>query len=550
MTRFNRRTQITLDKIRTAEAQLAGQDNVTMRDVAQAAGVSVASVHKYGSLAQGDADAANTTAAGAKLGKGDHLMPARFPGKCKECGDKFAAGDMIVYNHEAGTAVHEDCHQAAADGDQDAPQSPQDGAQSDKAAQGDGDQQGDGDGGAQGDSQQADNGTPNGDDGQGSFNSPPPPPDGDEWATKGYVHEKDSEVIELVGAEIDAVKKDAAGLATAIEGNAKDIADNDIKIKANGDLLDGLAERVDRDLKKVNERIDDLDLGGASRDITVTIDGVTNSVDGLVHENFELALTILKATKLLWLGGPAGGGKTHMAAQLAEALDLPFHFISCTQGMLESKLEGKRWLDGDYQETPFVEWVRHGGVMLADEYDAMNDNVRLLQNAALANRILALPGHPDPSQRQIPLHEDCYFIIATNTWGNGSDGDYTGRDTIDLATRDRFAMSKVEMGYDRKLEKKLPEIAALGSFRKKGNGQPWKPESVEADQLGQVLEDIRGNIEKYHIPGQLVSTRVKVNAGRLVGAGLDAETILSVYFTGWDDRDREKAVANVAGIRE
>jgi len=577
--KYNRRTRIVRDKIEQAQVRLADSGNrtPTVRELAEEAQVSVASAHKYG----------QTSDTAPDLGSDKHLMPAKFPGKCSACGDRIEKGEMIVYDHVAREVQHTTCAgidsskpqapqqapqqdpaQAAKDkaaasknmfdamkaatdavnsdqgAGQDAMQAAQDALDSFKG----GDTSGDDGEPGEGDSEPGDQ-TPSdgGNQGQGQQDDPDDP-----FTRKSYVDGCDTAMMTVLSEEFADVRESMKTADDWAAGQITQLTVEDTRIEAKIDTLDTETKVA---IKKLKTEIDDVresGIGGGSRTLDINIgDKPTVTITETTHEQFDLALSLLSATKYLWLGGPAGGGKSFMSEQLAKALDLDFYVISCTQGMLESKLEGKRWLDGEYQYAPFVRWAQNGGVFLADEFDAMNDNVRLLLNSAIASRYLALPGHPDPDMQKIPLHEDCYLIIGTNTWGNGADAEYTGRDTIDMATRDRFNCSKVFVGYDRKLEKGIPEIASLGSFRKRGNGEAWKPASVDLDSttMGQILEDIRAAIARYEVPGQLMSTRVKVNMGRLLAAGVTPETALSVYFTGWDERDRNKVTENIDAIR-
>lgn len=262
----------------------------------------------------------------------------------------------------------------------------------------------------------------------------------------------------------------------------------------------------------------------------------------LFHQAFPKALRILSTTKQLWLIGDTGGGKTHMAAQMARALELRFYCLSCTQGMTEGQLLGRLGFGNEYLPAPFVEAYEMGGVFLLDEFDAMNDNVRLVANSALANGVLSVPNRVDNPVAY--RHEDFHVIIATNSTGSGATKAYSGRDTIDLATQDRFAMMKVHVGYDLEFEKAIP---AMGLFTSNGNAEnedyTWKPsKEIAMDALAQSLQQIRENIHKYKIPGKALSTRCKIDASRLLAGGLSPVEILEAYFVGWSAQERNKAL--------
>jgi MoxR-like ATPase len=579
---MNRRTRIAYSKVRAAVTELG--TNATNREIADAAGVSVATAHKYGAQAKSEAVGDDLNLPDANTPKAtEHALFAKFKGKCDQCGEKIAPGDDILVDDDPANRLpggkrgrgrkpirHETCPVGGDHVDspeptdtrnddqlQDQPVSPEAKDLDDQLDKlddllklGTGDAQaGDREPTPGQDQNSSDNPISQDDDpNQGQGDDPD-----DRWVLW-------SELTPIVSAIQDALKDIQTNLASMWEGITKN--------ERGIDILDDQVDKLDTTITRHEEKLDDhtrqlddhatqiLDQDERIRtlekrphgDVKLTIEvpewshAHTFEEGEHFHENFELALTTLKATNHLWLGGPTGGGKTHMAEQIAKALGLDFYMYSCTQGMLESKFEGKRWLDGEFQTTAWIEWGENGGVMLIDEADAMNDNVRLLLNSFLANGRMALPNRID--NPIMIRHEKALIILGTNTWGAGANGDYTGRDTIDLATRDRFAAMKVELGYDRELEQKLLGDQLEG-WETLGNGKPWRPEALHSP-LGQALEQIRANIETYSIPSQALSTRTKLNAARLLASKVEAEDILQMYFTGWDGIDRNKALEGVS----
>jgi hypothetical protein len=614
---MNRRTRIVKAKVRQAMTTLGPL--ATYREIADEAGVSVASAHKFGKeveAAQAGADLGMPPATPAQQVGGsmepnhrpvddalkemtankantpkdtEHGASAKFRGKCDQCGESIAKGDPILVDDDPSARLpkakgqgtrkpirHETCPGDADttghDDDRTRPDTPEtghdrtpdttghDGQADDLKSALDGldsTNQGSGSGSGQNSPQNdaQDQGDPSqGDGGGGDGGSD----DDDPYARESWVMER-IEPVKTVIKQIGEIVMQNLGAIQTLQGDVStlrddvvDVAEGVAKNEANLDRHNLRLESVETDLTTVtgmvaeNEhRIERLEKSGVGGPRTLTVevpdwDVVTTFPEGEhFHENFDLAVNTLKATNHLWLGGPTGGGKTHMAEQIARALGLPFFMYSCTQGMLESKFEGKRWLDGTFQSTAWIEWGENGGVMLLDEADGMNDNVRLMLNSFLANGRMALPNRID--NPMMIRHEKALIIIGTNTWGQGANGDYSGRDSIDLATRDRFAAMKVWLGYDRDLERKIPEIAILGDFEDEGNGKPWRPASV-SDSLAVCFERIRRNIETYSIPSQAMSTRTKMNAGRLKAQGVSPEDILMMYFTGWDEIDKNKAI--------
>jgi MoxR-like ATPase len=597
---MNRRTRIAYSKVRQAVTDLG--TNATNREIADHAGVSVATAHKYKDQAEsavaGDAlnlpastpaqqvagpitgpepDTTHSRAVANDSKPTERKIHAKYKGKCDECGHPIEQGDPVLIDNDPATRQpggkrgqgrkhirHESCPVE----DHDSSPEPTDQDQAD--------QPGDQPGSAQLDDQldklddllksgtqdatsQDGDSTPGQD--QNASDSPDQGQDGgnqgdgddDPWAKQSWVLKLTEPLFSTVADLVTKVRghdNEIEELNTSLANTDRNLQRLDVDVEKHERKLSTIEAdiiEVDNRIDLHDERIEKLEKRPQG-DHTITIqvpewDHAHTFEEGEhFHENFELALTTLKATNHLWLGGPTGGGKTHMAEQIAKALGLDFYMYSCTQGMLESKFEGKRWLDGEFQTTAWIQWGENGGVMLIDEADAMNDNVRLLLNSFLANGRMALPNRID--NPVMIRHERALIIIGTNTWGAGATGDYTGRDTIDLATRDRFAAMKVELGYDRELEHKLLGDQLAG-WEQLGNGKPWRPKAL-LSPIGQALEQIRANIETYGIPSQALSTRTKLNAARLLAHGVTAEDIIQMYFTGWDSIDKNKAIEGIS----
>ena len=219
------------------------------------------------------------------------------------------------------------------------------------------------------------------------------------------------------------------------------------------------------------------------------------------------------------LVGPAGSGKTHIIGQVAKAMGREFVTLSVTAGISESHLTG--WLlpvgdDGRFihLDAPFLKAYENGNaVVLLDEMDSADPNVLLCINQALAN------GGMTVAQR----HEKAYvkrgnavtIFGACNTYGNGADHRYTGRETLDLSTLDRFDI--IEMDYDRAMEKAL----------------------CGANHV--VLEwanHIRKVISKNSLD-RIFSTRKVLNYyGKIEGGQYTLDECKEFYFAGWSKDDK------------
>lgn len=252
----------------------------------------------------------------------------------------------------------------------------------------------------------------------------------------------------------------ALGLGAATEAAPLDEARvSELALEAIGpqlrDFGRGLSDRIDARLA---------DLKMPERVIVLTPKGERKEVTGHVHGEFDRVLAHAGIRDNVLLVGPSGCGKTQLAHQVADALELPFSFLSCTAGMSESQLLG--WLlpvgiagQFEYVRSAFVKAYEEGGVFLLDELDAADENVLLVINSALANGHLSIPQrHANPIATR---HADFVMIAAANTYGHGADRVYAGRNQLDGATLDRFRTAIVQMDYDATLEASLCDPAVL-----------------------------------------------------------------------------------------
>lgn len=209
--------------------------------------------------------------------------------------------------------------------------------------------------------------------------------------------------------------------------------------------FNGFLKAIDKEFQQVNEQLAD---ANKVKEIVVkkAETGEKTNV-GKQHYQFELLLAVIAARVNSLLVGPAGSGKTSAANNVAKALNLPFYSISV--GMQTTKTEFFGYMDatGKYVKTLFRTAFEHGGVFLLDEMDAGNANVITAINQALANGYCAFP------DGMVTKHPDFVVVSSANTYGTGANREYVGRNQLDAATLDRFAV--IDWNYDEKLEAEL-----------------------------------------------------------------------------------------------
>ena len=165
--------------------------------------------------------------------------------------------------------------------------------------------------------------------------------------------------------------------------------------------------------------------------------------------NLDIAVKSVKAGIPVFLFGPAGTGKTTLAMKLADLLGLKFYAQSSVEDPFA--LTGFIDANGRYQETEFFHAFKDGGLYLLDEIAACHPQVLVKINAAISQRYFDFP-----QVGRIEAHPDFRVIAADNTVGNGADDTYTGRNALDGATLNRFAV-RLFVGYD-----ETKELSAAG----------------------------------------------------------------------------------------
>lgn len=232
---------------------------------------------------------------------------------------------------------------------------------------------------------------------------------------------------------------------------------------AFGEILVGIAkEAVDEALKGLDLTIDEEAIKAAVREHLKMLpvqkiqvgDGEAKAVVGQ-HEAFSKVAAYVAKGFWVYLYGPSGTGKSHMAIEIARFLGYTeecggkaFYPVSLGPTTTEGRIFGyQSQIDGRWYAGPLYHAAKHGGLVLLDEADNTDPMVLTLLNSLLSNRIYGFA-----NGETVTVHPDFRVIFTANTAGLGGNRQYK-REALDAATLKRFL--RLFVGYDEKLEKTI-----------------------------------------------------------------------------------------------
>lgn len=282
-------------------------------------------------------------------------------------------------------------------------------------------------------------------------------------------------------------------------------------------LMDEMSPKVDRAEVEaiVKQAIEDVVF--PTRTVIERASGDRVEVEG-GHAMLGDVVAMLLADLHVMMVGSAGTGKSTLAHQAADALGLPFYSLSLSAQTPNSMILGYMDASGNYVRSLFREAYENGGVFLFDEVDNSNPNALAVVNAALANGSM---GFPDG---MVSRHPDFRVTASANTYGRGADRQYVGRQAMDAATLDRFAV--VTVNVDENLETELCKATGLDGSR-----------------VLTVLEHVRRLRKSAEDQAMrvIVSPRASVGMCKMLNAGLSWDTANeAMVLKGMSSADRIK----------
>jgi len=251
--------------------------------------------------------------------------------------------------------------------------------------------------------------------------------------------------------------------------------------------------------------------------LTVRSEAGVHLLQGHHHKKLELLIEVANQKLHVFMVGPAGGGKTTAAGQVAEALGLPFYEASMGPATSQWDLLGFRSPQGKYIPGILREPYENGGVLALDELDNSNPSVLTALNSALSNHRATFP------DTTIERHPNFICLAAGNTYGRGADRLYVGRNQLDAATLDRFVV--IDWDYDEKAE-----IAWAGT-----------------DQLSwtQWIQRVRHSAWDHRMR-VVISPRASIFGAQLLRAGIHRDVVADLtLWKGMTEDDKERLRSEV-----
>ena len=212
------------------------------------------------------------------------------------------------------------------------------------------------------------------------------------------------------------------------------MADADIVLDAKTvSMIESLERKFERKIKAARGE------SGIFK-IEVTVGSKVEVKEGLYHSAFPTLLRMIGAGMHVYLPGPPGTGKSHMAEQVADTLGWKFGAISLGPTTPESRLWGGMDANGHFHEPLLIQCLRyaqdnpeHGAIFCLDEMDNGHSGIIATLNSLMANGWVTAPNGDI-----IRVGANFSFIACANTYGTGPTAEFSGRNKLDAATLDRF----------------------------------------------------------------------------------------------------------------
>ncbi len=256
-----------------------------------------------------------------------------------------------------------------------------------------------------------------------------------------------------------------------------------------------------------------------------------------LHYKFPLVAAAVANRIPTMIVGPAGWGKTSTIKALAEVMKQSWYngkqdveYIIQSIGPQTSKADILGYMDanGKYVESQFRKCFEHGLIYACDEADAGSAGSLTLLNQGFANEECSFPDNG-----MVQRSKDFVPLFLANTYGQGANATYVGRNQLDAATLDRFAV--VEYDYDEAWEGRICGVDREGNqLKMEAGGKRTKEEWVD------YVCRVRAAVDSLAVRC-VVSPRASINGIKLLEAGVGFTHVSNMcVWKGMDSATRAK----------
>lgn len=171
------------------------------------------------------------------------------------------------------------------------------------------------------------------------------------------------------------------------------------------------------------------------------------------HVLFGYVLLLVENRVPVMLIGPPGTGKSHIAEQVADFLDLKYGETPMSSGASRSDLLGRHTINAEKPFIPAEHTERYsaGGVFNFEEIDRSDPSVLIVMHNALARKTL----YNSISGETHTKSADYAAVSTANSFGLGANRQTTTGERLDSATLDRFRMGRVYLPIDERMEEEI-----------------------------------------------------------------------------------------------
>jgi len=310
-----------------------------------------------------------------------------------------------------------------------------------------------------------------------------------------------NELLKSTEKALDAASPKATQNGTSLGTALESLIEDTIKKHVSHDLV----------LNAVRETVANL----APKKVKFYINGAKKGTVNHAHKQLVHVVKLLARGLVPCLYGDSGTGKTTLARQVAEALELDFFVLALTESTPTSVFAGTKGVDGKYSKSAVFDWATNGGVLLIDEWDRADPNTISWWNMPLDNRIAAFPLNTE--QPKVELNHKALVILASNTMGEGNTRDFVAANRQDKSLRERVIFVPVD--YDEDLEKILV-----------------------GEQICDFMHHLRRRVRHEKI-GRSISTRHLVQIQKLMHTngdkGFTLKEAVEMIMLPWSETEKE-----------